>query len=199
MNTKNNSRARETREKINMAVYRAVTEEHRPLNRITVREVCEKAGINRSTFYAHFLDIYDVVEKAEREMSERLVLTALDAADETPSVPRIFERVFAFIGENREFYRIYFDEIGQNGIIGVAWDVVNERTRPVDHRSLGFRSQAEMEYMGVLFLNGISAVIRLWIKNGCRETPQEMTEYLMRFYGRTVPVREPSEGSRVRR
>ena len=32
----------------------------KPLERITVRELCEAAGINKSTFYTHYRDIYDL-------------------------------------------------------------------------------------------------------------------------------------------
>lgn len=35
----------------------------KPIERISVTELCEKAGINRSTFYAHYIDIYDLMEK----------------------------------------------------------------------------------------------------------------------------------------
>lgn len=42
-----------------------------PIERITVREVCGRAGIARSTFYAHFSSVYDVRETCEAEISER--------------------------------------------------------------------------------------------------------------------------------
>lgn len=37
--------------------------ESTPVDKITVRRLCEEAGINRSTFYAHYKDIWDVVEQ----------------------------------------------------------------------------------------------------------------------------------------
>ena len=33
------------------------------IQQITVRAICEMADINRSTFYAHYLDVYDLLEK----------------------------------------------------------------------------------------------------------------------------------------
>ncbi|MBO5473038.1 MAG: TetR family transcriptional regulator [Lachnospiraceae bacterium] len=35
--------------------------------KITVKKLCEKAEVNRSTFYAHFTDIYDMLDKMEKE------------------------------------------------------------------------------------------------------------------------------------
>ena len=37
----------------------------RPMEKITVRHVCELAGYNRGTFYLHFRDLYDVLETIE--------------------------------------------------------------------------------------------------------------------------------------
>lgn len=40
----------------------------KPIQSISVRELCEEAGINRSTFYAHYKDVYDLREQIETEM-----------------------------------------------------------------------------------------------------------------------------------
>ena len=34
----------------------------KPLNKISIREICEDCGVNRQTFYYHFNDIYDQLE-----------------------------------------------------------------------------------------------------------------------------------------
>ena len=41
---------------------------HKPLERITVKELCETAKINKSTFYAHYVDIYDLSEHIENDI-----------------------------------------------------------------------------------------------------------------------------------
>ena len=56
MNVKNNRLGRETDERIIRAVYAMMTQEHRPIGKITVREICERTGVHRSTFYAHYQD-----------------------------------------------------------------------------------------------------------------------------------------------
>ena len=37
----------------------------KPLEKITVKELCEKAWINKSTFYAHYTDLYDLSDRVE--------------------------------------------------------------------------------------------------------------------------------------
>lgn len=43
-----------------------------PIHRIRVTRLCETCGVNRSTFYDHFHDVYDVVATIERELLREL-------------------------------------------------------------------------------------------------------------------------------
>lgn len=44
--------------------------EKKNINKIRVREICEIAGYNRSTFYNHFIDVYDVLDHIENNILE---------------------------------------------------------------------------------------------------------------------------------
>ena len=182
MNTKNNQRSRETSERIVRAVYRAITEEGKPLSRITVREICEEAEINRSTFYAHYQDVYDVVEKVEQTMSEQLTRTVLDTLDRAASINDLFMRLFEFVSEYRAFYSVYLGQMHRAGVIGMAWELLQDRTAQLRYDQLGYRSEAELEYAGIFFVNGLTALLRHWLETGCRETPEELVEILIRQY-----------------
>lgn len=46
---------------------------HKTLERITVKELCELAQINKSTFYAHYVDIYDLSEKIESDIISTVI------------------------------------------------------------------------------------------------------------------------------
>ncbi len=41
---------------------------HAPIEKVTVGQVCERAGYNRATFYAHYRDLYDLLEQIEAEL-----------------------------------------------------------------------------------------------------------------------------------
>lgn len=45
----------------------------KPLEKIMITELCEKADINKSTFYAYYRDIYDLSEKLENDIIERIL------------------------------------------------------------------------------------------------------------------------------
>ena len=91
---KEDGRIRITRQMIRTALLNLLRE--KPLQHITVRELCEKASINRGTFYAHYDDIYDLMEQIEQSMFDefkailRPLLEDQDPYDLVETITRIF-------------------------------------------------------------------------------------------------------------
>ena len=61
MNTKNNKRRKESIEKIEKAFISEL--QTKSIDKISVSDICKITGLNRSTFYANFIDIYDLADK----------------------------------------------------------------------------------------------------------------------------------------
>lgn len=71
MNTKNNQRYADTENRINRAL-KALLLNEKSLKKITVRDICKEAQIHHTTFYEHYADIFDLVEKTEQQMGNGL-------------------------------------------------------------------------------------------------------------------------------
>ena len=56
MNTPNNRRRKESREKIEKVFVELL--QQKELNQVSVSDICKRAGLNRTTFYANYPDIY---------------------------------------------------------------------------------------------------------------------------------------------
>ena len=182
MNTKNNRLIRETDEKIIRTVYQMMTQEHRPIGKITVREICERADIHRSTFYAHYQDVYDLVEKVEENMSRQLTEAFFRKLDEKASARDCFTEIFAFIREHRDFYLYYLAGSGKNGVLRLAWETIRERYANADvgPERFGAQSLEELEYHGTFFLQGMTATVRMWLRKGCPLEPSELYDLIRR-------------------
>ena len=61
MNIKNNKRKQASIQRIEQAFIELLKEKE--LNQIFVTDICKLANVNRTTFYANYLDIYDLAEK----------------------------------------------------------------------------------------------------------------------------------------
>ena len=182
MNVKNNRLGRETDERIIRAVYAMMTQEHRPIGKITVREICERTGVHRSTFYAHYQDVYDLVEQVEKSMSRQLTEAFFRRLDEKASARDCFVEVFSFIREHREFYAYYLTESKSNGVLQLAWETIRGRAEltGATAATFGAKNQDEMAYHGVFFLMGMTAMVRMWVQGGCREEPGQLYDLLLR-------------------
>lgn len=70
MNTKNNRRRRESVERIKKTFVELL--QTRELNQITVSDICKRCNLNRSTFYANYIDTYDLADKVSAHLEEEV-------------------------------------------------------------------------------------------------------------------------------
>ncbi|MFA6846158.1 MAG: TetR family transcriptional regulator, partial [Sphaerochaetaceae bacterium] len=63
-------RARYTRMVLKQSLLSLMKE--RPITKISVKELCEKADVNRTTFYAHYTAINELLQQIESELMERI-------------------------------------------------------------------------------------------------------------------------------
>ena len=165
MNVKNNKRKRESIEKIEKAFVNML--QHKEINQISVTDICKETGLNRSTFYANFLDIYDLADKLHEKLEKDF------EAQFSEITSRDAVTMFRHIYENQLFYKTYFklgyDEKHQSYIYDTT--------------------RAEMDFSGKhikyhieFFRNGINSIIKMWLADGCVETPEEMAKVLKSEY-----------------
>jgi AcrR family transcriptional regulator len=96
---------------------------------ITVKELIYKADVNRSTFYAHYQDIYAVLEEIENEVVQKL-FAFLDASEHTELLynPLPFlVRIGTELERNRDFYRLLIETNGSVAFTQKLKDVFLER------------------------------------------------------------------------
>lgn len=78
--------------------------EERPLNKITVKDIVDTCGINRNTFYYHFADIPDLIEKITTENISQLIETDFEIS----TIENHFEEAISFVLKHkRAMYHIY--------------------------------------------------------------------------------------------
>ena len=86
----------------------------KPIQSISIKELCELAGINRGTFYAHYRDIYDLREKIEDEMYRDVLDALKPLLDEGAGATQleITTGVFQWMRDNRDMCEVILGEYG---------------------------------------------------------------------------------------
>lgn len=171
MNTHNNKRKRESQEKIEKTFIQLI--QTKEINQISVTDICKLSHINRSTFYANYIDIFDLVNKIEEKMmSEFFDLYSDERQTRTHSYN--FLKLFTHIKENQLFYKTYFKlNLDSNyNIFRIDDAEVAKYCATPDF----------LDYHIEFFKAGLNAIIKKWLYNGCKETPEEINSIIKNEY-----------------
>ncbi|MBQ7341176.1 MAG: TetR/AcrR family transcriptional regulator C-terminal domain-containing protein [Oscillospiraceae bacterium] len=169
MNVKNNKRRKESQEKIERAFVELL--QTHEISQITVSDLIKMTGLNRSTFYANYMDIFDLADKLRVKLEN-------DFSDLFSDYDYFNERtgclkMFIHIRENQLFYKTYFKLCYDEKHLISIYD-----TRRAEQEQMTTNLKYHIEF----FRNGLNAIIKLWLAGGCQESPEEMAEVIKQEY-----------------
>lgn len=171
MNIANNKRRKESQEKIEKIFVELI--QKKEIEQISVTDICKLANINRSTFYANYLDIYDLADKLKNRMINEFFNIYTDER-ENRYHSYDFLKLFYHIKENQLFYKTYFK---------LNFDITNTMDY-IDEKEVEtfIGSPKNLEYHIEFFKAGLNAILKKWLNNGCKESPEEIEEILKTEY-----------------
>ena len=172
MNTKNNKRRRESVAAIEKVFIELL--QTRDIKAITVSDICKLTGLNRSTFYANYMDIYDLADKLRTRLEEDFasVFGTLHGGYVYAGTDGAL-RMFTHIYENQLFYKTYFKLGFDEAHTATIYDPIRaEQDFHGEH----------VAYHIEFFRAGLNAIIRRWLESGCQESPEEMDAILKAEY-----------------
>ena len=171
MNTKNNKRRRDSIERIeNTFIEFLQTKE---FHEITISDICKAAGINRSTFYANFLDVYDLSEKIIDKLHNDVFVLYKDEFLDGKSISD-YLKLFNHIKENQSLYKIYFKL--EKDRSNHHWFYYNECL------AKDYFNNEHIDYHVEFFRNGFNSILKMWLFNGCKESCEELQKILETEY-----------------
>lgn len=157
---------------------------------ITIKEICEKAGVNRSTFYLHYNTIDDLLsetieyvgkkihKKFNNKVLDKQTIKNSNLEDLFLVTPEYLLPYLEFLRENKAIYKIAYSQpnvLKEQYIVSYLFKNIFE---PILDRFLVPRK--EQKYMMSFYLNGMSAVMIEWIKNDCKVETQTILDILMK-------------------
>lgn len=172
---KTDLRVRYTQSVIREAFWMILKE--KPLGKITVKEVCDKAGVNRGTFYKHYLDCFDLMEQIEMTALSRFedLLNSMPSHGELVMLTSLLQK----LKENADFFEILYTQ-------GRSDDFYNRLARRCYQHlentmaDLPF-NERNRSYLFAFLIGGASSVISTWIRNGMQDTPEQIAGQIIRL------------------
>ncbi len=156
---------------------------------ITVSEICKKANVNRSTFYLHYENTVDLLDETARfllddfcayfdddkkSVAKKIAESSLDELNFISD--KYLHPYLSYIKENRLLFSTVllhadsfrFNETFQKLYENIFNPILERFNYPVTDR----------KYAMMFYLNGITAVVTQWLKDGCIKTIDEISRII---------------------
>lgn len=180
--SKTDARFAKTDKKIREAFFSLLKSEG--FSKLTIKQLVSKAGINRGTFYLHYLDKYDLLDKVIDNLLDdfyKITLNSsidilIDSPNNQDEIMLYFEKFVHYIYENGEYFILLQSEKGDasfmmklNALISKNWS----KMKMFDKLSIpeGYAHNALMAMM--------MSLITDWVKNNFRESPEEFLKIVL--------------------
>ena len=177
-NPKTDRRSRLTRQMVKDALLELLKKQ--PISKITVKQLCEKADINRATFYNHFYDTRNVLEHIEEEYCKNIETEVINAIYSNNASEFILN-MLTEMKSDKNLTQILKCENTKPGFIKKIKKMAQDLL--VSHWAKRFKTYAKekLEYIYSFMITGSLSVINEWLKNNLKESPQEIAEILQKI------------------
>ncbi|GAB3056320.1 TetR/AcrR family transcriptional regulator [Virgibacillus ainsalahensis] len=148
------------------------------ISAITVKEICAGADINRSTFYTHYKDPFDLLNEIEKEIIDDMnsYLSQYNFNKEEESL-KMMERLFEYVVSKREVFQTLLNENGDTSFERRVMEVAREYLL---QNWVEFHEHDEdfSEYISIFIISGCIHIIKNWLNNDFDKSPKEMAAFI---------------------
>ena len=163
--------------------------EKKPFEYITISEICEKTGVNRSTFYLHYENTADLLKEATAYVLDNFAsyfpvdmesITSKYANYNLQELNFINEKYLhpylSFIKENQRLFAAVLSQPTTFDSKTIFQRLYDDVFNPILDRFHYPRD--EQHYVMMFYLNGITAIITEWLKEDCRKSIEDISSII---------------------
>ena len=157
--------------------------EEKPVSKITVTELCEKAQINRATFYKHYQDVPQLLEKLEEEFFDQIRDMFKDHAVNMETM--LLDMMNYTRREWKRFMALGSDH-GDPNIMTKTFLICYENAYPLVEQNTPGLSESQLQMLFRFMSQGAGGILTWWIQDGMKEDPEKVVQYIMKLCAAAV-------------
>lgn len=168
--------------------------EKKDFDYITVKEICEKASVNRSTFYLHYETVSDLLAESAQHIVNQFVecmpydtVELLEKLQSRPLAelylvtPEYPEPYLTYIKEHRRIFCATLEHAATLRMDDAYTDLNRHVLTPILNR---FRVPVSThKYMMAFYISGLMAIISEWIKEDCSDSNEHIIQVIQQCIG----------------
>lgn len=158
------------------------------INKITVKEVTTIADINRSTFYDHYSDIYDLLESVQNR-----VIYSINTINKNVTLSSFSHNDFnelsillEYIKENKEIFKILLNGQGNMQFITTLKRIITEKFLKDILGKSDYPNKEHYELVSSFFISGCIGLIQNWVKNDTNIKIEELTKIMKSLIANSI-------------
>lgn len=171
---KSDARVRYTKMIIKNSFVKLLKE--KTLNKITVKDICDLAEMNRATFYKHYCDVFDLMYKIEEQSI--FELEQIIQNSNYKKISDVFEQMLNKVKEDGDLYMTLFSKHGDNTFPTKIFELCYEKASLSIEKSFPNISKTKQKWLYYFMAQGCSAILNCWINNKMKEETKEVALFI---------------------
>lgn len=173
MKEKTDRRVKYTKAILKEALVELLKEYH--ISKISVTALCEVADVNRSTFYAHYTDQFDLLRQVEDEVIDNLKIFLEQYVDDRmPITEQNLKGLLEYAKANTDLFAVLLGENCDHAFHNDLMELVE--LIPFQYSV----KDNKKEYLLTFAINGCISILHKWLVEGRGETPEEMAALVLK-------------------
>ena len=160
---KEDRRIRRTQKMLKDSLIELMTE--RDFKNISVKDITERADLNRGTFYNHYTDTYDLLQKMESDV----------LADFQDMIDN-FLCLLLYIKRGQKIARILFENSASSDFVYRFHQLISDNGTAIFKKQYPGIDDVSLSYFIEFITFGLTGVLRCWINNGMKESKEKIAE-----------------------
>lgn len=157
----------------------------RKINKISIRELCQVAGINRTTFYNHYGSQYDVLNEIADTYIQSTSFTVIDDMAAGKNIDECLTQVLQYIKDNLEFAKLVLDLDNYDLLSHIKISLPQFDHMVIKHLPENLDLE-EKKAIASYVQYGTVRLLKEWILSDCLKSPEEEAQLILKIAGRTI-------------
>lgn len=154
---------------------------------INVKELCVLAKVNRTTFYAHYDNLFELLEDTKKSSVAKFLSSFGDSSFQkimngTSSDDLLSDKYLIpylrFMKENKVIYEVYANNTLTMGSEDCLKNIIEHISKPLWEKK-GPADETALGYVTRFYISGIDSIVRHWLKTGTKESEEEISSLIV--------------------
>lgn len=148
------------------------------IENITVKDIADKADVNRKTFYNYYLNVFQVIDEIENEISQKFnnAISGISTTDVLNDPQIIFDRINEIISEDSQFYECLFRmENNQGLVLRLSDRLIKQTTGSLTEMGI---EKTNAIIISDFFITGMIKAYKNWVNSDKAVTLENISDTL---------------------